>query len=438
MMSQWKTVPIKEVYVGLFDGPHATPKVSESGPIFLGIKNVGENGQLDFSDIRHISEEEYPRWTKRIEPKYGDIVFSYEATLNLYAIIPKGFRGCLGRRMALIRPDESKICGRFLFHYFFGKEWRNVIAQNTLIGSTVDRIPIAKFPNFPITIPPIPVQHKIASILSAYNDLIENNTKRIKILEKMAQIIYNEWFVKFKFPGHENVKMVESEFGIIPEGWETKEYSELLKSYTGGDWGVEEPDDKEMCPVKIIRGTDFSDVFYGSKLNLPCRYISKSSLEKRKLHKGDIIVENSVNAQSRCTGKSLLITQSVLDRIGSDVIAASFCKVFRLNNANLASIMYLHLKHLYDTGKMGFYQNVATNGIGNFQAKRFVESESIPFPKGEKLLLYMLSCLNNIVSSNYAFRISTLCQMRDHLLPKLISGEIDVSELDIDVGGITA
>ena len=70
--------------------------------------------------------------------------------------------------------------------------------------------------------PPLLLQHKIASILSAYDDLIENNTRRIKILEEMAQIIYNEWFVKFRFPGHENVKMVESELGMIPEGWEVK------------------------------------------------------------------------------------------------------------------------------------------------------------------------------------------------------------------------
>ncbi|MEI6309659.1 MAG: restriction endonuclease subunit S, partial [bacterium] len=182
-----QTIPIKEVYAGMFDGPHATPKPSDSGPIFLGIKNVGASGQLDLSDVRHISEEEYPRWIKRVEPRSGDIVFSYEATLNRYAMIPKGFRGCLGRRMALVRPDESKACGRFLYYSFFGQEWRNVIAQETLIGSTVDRIPITKFPDFPITVPPLLTQQKIAAILSAYDDLIENNLRRIKILEEMAQ-----------------------------------------------------------------------------------------------------------------------------------------------------------------------------------------------------------------------------------------------------------
>ena len=71
----------------------------------------------------------------------------------------------------------------------------------------------------PVRIPPHWAQEKIASILSAYDDLIENNTRRIKILEQMAQMLYREWFVNFRFPGHEKVKIVESELGLIPEGW---------------------------------------------------------------------------------------------------------------------------------------------------------------------------------------------------------------------------
>src|SRR5690606_3237678 len=115
----WRRVPIKEVYEGLYDGPHATPKPSEEGPVFLGTGNVTEDGHLDFTKVRHISEHDYPKWTKRVTPQRGDIVFTYEATLNRYAIIPEGFRGCLGRRMALIRPDVEKIDTRFLHYYFF-------------------------------------------------------------------------------------------------------------------------------------------------------------------------------------------------------------------------------------------------------------------------------------------------------------------------------
>jgi type I restriction enzyme S subunit len=81
--------------------------------------------------------------------------------------------------------------------------------------------------DFTFNLPPIPTQQKIGAILSAYDDLIDNNTRRIKILEEMAQAIYREWFVDFRFPGHENVLMVESELGPVPEGWEIKKVKNL-------------------------------------------------------------------------------------------------------------------------------------------------------------------------------------------------------------------
>ncbi|MBR5637150.1 MAG: hypothetical protein IKW81_09505, partial [Pseudobutyrivibrio sp.] len=130
---------MSEVYEGLYDGPHATPPVSNNGAIFLGISNITKDGHIDLTDIKYISEEDLPKWTKRVTPQAGDIVFSYEATLNLYAIIPEGFRGCLGRRMALIRPDEKKAHGKYLYYYFFSPEWRKTVAENTIVGATVDR-----------------------------------------------------------------------------------------------------------------------------------------------------------------------------------------------------------------------------------------------------------------------------------------------------------
>jgi type I restriction enzyme S subunit len=99
----WQVNRISEVVEEVFDGPHATPQHVEEGPIFLGIKNL-TGSALDLSDTRYISESDWPRWTKRVTPKPLDIVFSYEATLGFFALIPPGLRCCLGRRLALIRP----------------------------------------------------------------------------------------------------------------------------------------------------------------------------------------------------------------------------------------------------------------------------------------------------------------------------------------------
>jgi len=185
-----RRVAIETLYHGLYDGPHATPKPSEDGPVFLGIGNITEDGKLDLNDIRHIAEEDYPSWTKRVTPQPGDIVFTYEATLNRYAIIPGGFRGCLGRRTALIRPNPDAVNSHFLFFYFFSEDWRKTISENILAGATVDRIPLTRFPTFPVTVPERAVQDRIAAILSAYDDLIENNTRRIKVVKAIAQTIF--------------------------------------------------------------------------------------------------------------------------------------------------------------------------------------------------------------------------------------------------------
>ena len=115
----------------IYDGPHATPPETDNGPIFLGIKNINENCELDLSDIKHLSISDYERWTKRVTPTEDDIVFSYEATLNRYALIPNGFYGCLGRRLAIARvKDRNLVNPHFLYHYFCTPEWKAFI--NTL------------------------------------------------------------------------------------------------------------------------------------------------------------------------------------------------------------------------------------------------------------------------------------------------------------------
>ena len=170
-----------------------------------------------------------PKWTKRVIPQKNDIVFSYEATLNLYAIIPEGFRGCLGRRMALLRVDETKADYKFLYYYFYSDTWRATVNENIVLGATVDRIPLIKFPDFPVELPPLETQHRIADILSAYDDLIENNQKQIKLLEEAAQRLYKEWFVDLRFPGHENTKIVDG----VPEGWRKFPLEEIAPVVTG-------------------------------------------------------------------------------------------------------------------------------------------------------------------------------------------------------------
>lgn len=219
----WETLTIADVGM-VFDGPHATPRPADDGPIFLGIKNIRSDGHLDLSEVRHVSPEEFPRWTRRVTPQTDDIVFTYEATLHRYALIPEEFVGCLGRRVALVRTDPEAVRPRFLFYQFQSPAWRAQVEQNVLRGATVDRIPVGRFPDFEIRVPDVEIQDRIASVLSAYDDLIENNNRRMELLEEAIHLLFREWFIYLRFPGRRRVESVDG----VPDGWRRRQAGEVI------------------------------------------------------------------------------------------------------------------------------------------------------------------------------------------------------------------
>lgn len=414
--SRWRRVPIKEAYLGLYDGPHATPKPAHEGPIFLGIKNITEDGHLDFSEVRYISEKDFPRWTKRVTPQPGDIVFSYEATLNRYAIIPEGFRGCLGRRTALIRPNPQVVDTKFLFYYFFSPEWRETVARNTLIGATVNRIPLSSFPDFEISLPPLDVQERIAGILSAYDDLIENNTRRIAILEEMAQAIYREWFVHFRFPGHEQVEMVESELGPIPAGWEVVPLGEIAQEVR-----------RSVDPAEI----DPETPYFGLE-HLPRKSIALSEwgragdVQSTKLYfrKGEILFGKIrpyfhkvgvAPVDGVCSSDAIVIVPRS-DRYRMLVLACVSSEAF--------------VAHATQTSQ--------GTKMPRANWKVLIEYPVVLPPTD--LLARFESLCGDLVDQihNMIFRNRNLRMTRDLLLPKLISGEIDVEALESEPVGAVA
>ena len=144
----WRVGTIASSVGVVFDGPHATPKEADDGNVFLGIKNM-TGTSLDLSDVRLIGYEDWSQWTRRVEPRAGDIVFTYEAALGLFAVIPHGLKCCLGRRMALIRTKASNGTPYFWFHQFIAKPFQKVIEERSIHGATVNRTPLTEFPGYP-------------------------------------------------------------------------------------------------------------------------------------------------------------------------------------------------------------------------------------------------------------------------------------------------
>ena len=389
----WEKAKIAEICHGIYDGPHATPPVSEDGAIFLGISNITPDGHLDLSDPKYISENDLPKWTKRVTPQPGDIVFSYEATLNLYAMIPEGFRGCLGRRMALIRPNEEKVLGRYLYYYFFSDEWRATIAENTVIGATVDRIPLIRFPEFPVSFPSLEKQKAIADTLSAYDDLIENNQKQIKLLEEAAQRLYKEWFVDLRFPGHETTPITNG----IPEGWKRERLVDIVKVQYGYAFdGSLFNANGNGTPIVRIR-------------NIPAGttadYTTEDADPQYVVHNGDILVgmdgEFHINSWS-----------------GPDAYLVQRTCSFRPNNPNMKGYL---LQAIYEPIK--YFESTVVGATVAHLGKKHIDTITVLTAPKELYVPFQQYFERRQLLLN---QNRLLAESRDRLLPKLMNGEIEV------------
>lgn len=173
----------------LFDGPHATPTRIESGPYFLNIASLS-GGRLELDQSDHVSEADFEKWTKRVEPTEGDLLFSYETRLGEAALMPAGVRACLGRRMALIRPNRAVVNPKFLLYYYLSPGFQRTIEQHTIHGATVNRISLSTMGAWPVAVPSLGEQQAIAEVLGALDAKITANTKLAKTSAILAQTLF--------------------------------------------------------------------------------------------------------------------------------------------------------------------------------------------------------------------------------------------------------
>jgi type I restriction enzyme, S subunit len=421
----FQVLTMADVMSEFHDGPHATPPESETGPIYLGIKNLTPHGLLDLSQVRRISEEDWGQWTKRVTPQPGDIVFSYEATLHRYAIIPKGFRGCLGRRLALIRPDPTVVSTDFLMYSLLSPQWRATIESNINIGSTVDRIPLTEFPSFPISLPALSVQKNIGRALKSFDDLIENNQRRIELLEETALLLYREWFVNFRYPSHEDVPLLDSDLGPIPDGWLATTLDQIGHVTIGGDWGEDTSPGKGWVEVGCLRGVDLERLRRGDPSSVCRRWIKEGSLEKRQLVEGDLVVEGS----GEC-GRALAYRDEMQTLVGTPLIYSNFCKRLRLADLPSAIFCEFLFNEMCRDGRMGAFKTGTAIPNLNFKALTSQALFVVPDPSS-------IESLNSQVSPLQAFGLTginrNLSEARDLLIPRLVSGDLDISDLDLDL-----
>ena len=420
MGNEWIQVTVEEV-AEIFDGPHATPKKTDSGPVFLGISNL-VNGRIDSSTVQHLSEDDYKTWTRRITPEAGDIVFSYETRLGEAAAIPYGLRCCLGRRMGLLRPRRESVDPRFLLYAYLGPEFQETLQSRAVQGSTVDRILLSELGTFPIRTPPLPKQRAIAHVLGTLDDKIELNRRMNRTLEEIARAIFKDWFVDFgptraKMEGLDPYlpselwdlfpdELVDSELGEIPEGWETKPLDEIATFLNGLALQKYPPNEGPSLPVIKIaqlraghtQGADSASV------DVPSKY---------HIHDGDVLFSWSGSLELDIwTGGEGALNQHLF-KVDSDVYpkwlyyhwVREYLQVFRAIAADKATTM------------------------GHIQRRHLSESHTV-LPDSaalEAMNRLMLPLLDKSTALRMTSR--TVALLRDALLPQIMSGDISINLL---------
>ncbi|EGR2519329.1 restriction modification system DNA specificity subunit [Vibrio cholerae] len=238
----FETATLESLCELVVDCPHSTPEWTDEGIIVLRNQNI-KNGVLDLSSPSFTNEDDYQKRIKRAVPRAGDIVFTREAPMGEVCMVPEGLKCCLGQRQVLLRP-KSDVNGQYLFWALQSPYVQQQIAWNEGTGSTVSnvRIPVLKALN----IPRIGNEDMIAKSLTDIASKLSLNTQTNQTLEQMAQAIFKSWFVDFdpvkaKMNGEQPEgmdaataslfpeKLVESELGLIPEGWEPKRLKDILE-----------------------------------------------------------------------------------------------------------------------------------------------------------------------------------------------------------------
>lgn len=407
-MSEWKRCAVGDV-CEVFDGPHATPPQSNDGPIYLGIPSIRSDGSIDYENSKRISYENYPKWTKRVTPQENDVVFSYEANLESYARIPAGFEGCLGRRMAIMRPDPSAIDARFLYYYTQSPAWKAVIASRTVLGATVNRIPIATFPEFPLRLPSLPAQQRIAGALSAYDKLIENNRRQIKLLEEAAQRLYKEWFVDLRFPSHETTPIHNG----VPEGWAKGSLLDLADVVRGCSYSSDQIVAGNRTLINLGNLTPFGGFRFGYE-----KPFSGKARPDQTVCQGDVVMGLTEQATGLAGYAALLPCVPTDSVISADLVKLS----------PREGVPRLFVYALLQYGRLSALISPLANGT----KIKHLRPESLPRAVALLPATALMKRYAEVVKPMFdkialaQQQIVAAREARGRLLPKLMSGEIEV------------
>lgn len=389
-MAEWKECSLESVCARLSSGKGISAKlISDNGsyPVY------GGNGIRGYTDTSNFAGD--CAIVGRQGAYCGNVrYFKGEAYMTEHAVV--------------VCANEDN-CTRYLAYLLSTMNLGRLSGQSAQPGLSVKTLGKQE-----IRIPEKEVQIKCADLLGSFDEKISHNEEVNKNLEAQAQTLFKSWFID------------------APESssWETGTFSDIIETMIAGDWGKDSPTGNNTEMVYCIRGADIPDVKSGNKGKMPTRFILPKNYATKHLVAGDVVVEISRGSPTQSTGRIASISQSLLDRYDKGMVCTNFCKAMK-PKSGYSMFVYYYWQYLYDKKVFFLYEN-GTTGIKNLDISGFIETEPIILPPAELVDKFDAFChsIFDVIFAN-GLQNEQLANMRDALLPKLMSGEIDVSKLDL-------
>ena len=401
-MSDWKKVKLSECCLSIADGDHQPPPKAERGIPFVTISNITSANQFDFSNTLYVPQDYYDRLDEKRKAREGDVLYSVVGSFGIPVFMKENKEFVFQRHIAILRPDSDAIIPQFLFYTMLTRDFY-AKADAAALGAAQRTVSLTSLRNIEINIPEKKVQLKIVEILSAFDNLIENNQKQIKLLEEAAQRLYKEWFVDLRFPGYEDVQIVDG----VPEGW-TKEYLGNCMTIKRG--GSPRPiqsylAEKGLSWLKISDASS-SNGFYILDIK---EHIKETGLNKTVLLKaGSLVLSNSATPG---IPKILDVESCIHD-------GWLYFENSLFSNEYLLLMFLNERDKLVSLGTGAVFTNLKTDIVKNYP--HIVPPKDIL--NGFQTIVHPVFL--KIRENQRTNRL--LSEARDRLLPKLMSGEIEL------------
>ena len=406
-----KTIKLSECCVSISDGDHQPPPKTDCGIPFITISNVTEQNEIDFSDCMYVSEDYYSKLSDTRKARTGDILYTVVGSFGIPVLIRNDNRFVFQRHIAILRPNTNIVLPEYLYYILRTPSFYR-IADAYAIGTAQRTIGLNSLRRIKVEIPSLSEQRKVVDYMSAFDNAIQKNSLRIKILEQMAEMLYKEWFVRFRFPGHEGVEFD----GDLPSGWKKQRLEDFgitLETGSRPSGGIDDSiiDGVPSLGAEAVNG--LAEFDYNSVRYIPHEYFNNL---KRGRNQGNHVL---VYKDGAYIGKVTIFRNEFPFKE-----YAVNEHVFLMNAKNMMFQNYLYFtlhQKEYFTMMQNLNRNAAQPGLSKPDIKRI----RIIVPDIDTIELF-----NKLIDPIFdevflcAKKNRELIKQRDLLLPRLMSGKL--------------